>query len=44
MLGVCDRLEKITGIDELVFQLIFVFWFLSNPSALLVYILLSFIL
>jgi phage shock protein PspC (stress-responsive transcriptional regulator) len=44
MLGVCNRLEKITGIDELVFQIIFVLWFLSNPAAFWAYLLLSVIL
>jgi len=42
MLGVCQRLEEATGIDKLVFQLIFVFLFLSDPTALWVYLILGF--
>jgi hypothetical protein len=41
MLGVCQRLEEATGIDKLVFQLIFVFWFLSDPTAFWVYLILG---
>ena len=44
MLGVCHELEKRTGIDRLVFQIIFVIWALSNPIAVGVYIGLAFIL
>lgn len=44
MLGVCQRLEKITGIERLVFQIIFVIWFMSNPAAFWVYLLLAIIL
>lgn len=44
MLGVCHRLESITGIDKLVFQLIFVFWCLSDPTAFWVYLIMAFII
>jgi len=44
MLGVCAKLEKNTGIDKLVFQIIFVLWFLSNPVAFWIYLILAFIL
>jgi len=44
MFGVCQRLEEITGIERLVFQIIFVIWFMSNPTAFWVYLILAFIL
>jgi hypothetical protein len=44
MLGVCKRLEEITGIEKLIFQFIFIFWFISNPSAFWIYLILAFLL
>lgn len=44
MFGVCQRLEEITGIERLVFQIAFVIWFMSNPTAFWVYLILAFIL
>lgn len=43
MLGVCDKLGKKSGMDPLIFQIVFVIWFFYNPLALVVYILLSLI-
>ena len=44
MFGVCQRLEDITGIERLVFQIIFVIAFMSNPSVFWLYLLLALIL
>lgn len=44
MLGVCFKLGKMTGIDPVLFQVIFVIWFIHNPVALFWYFLLSLIL
>jgi len=44
MLGVCQSLEKRIGIDRLLFQILFVIWAINDPSAILWYILLAFIL
>lgn len=39
MLEVCSRLGIKTGLDKIIFQLIFIIWFLANPfSAFLFYI------
>lgn len=44
MLGVCHELEKITGIDRFIFQVLFIIWFCHNSSAIFWYILLALIL
>lgn len=44
MLGVCFKLGKITGLDPIIFQFLFIIWALSDPSALFVYIFLYLIL
>lgn len=44
MLGVCHKLGAKLGIDPLLFQIIFILWFISNPIALLWYIGLAFLL
>lgn len=42
ILGVCHRLEELTGIDKLVFQMAFVFGLMVNPATFWVYIILAF--
>lgn len=44
MLGVCFRLGRMTGLDPIIFQILFIIWFFNDPMALLWYILLSVIL
>jgi len=44
MLGVCHKLERLLGVDALIFQIIFIIWFFHNPIALLWYFILAFIL
>jgi phage shock protein PspC (stress-responsive transcriptional regulator) len=44
MLGVCHRLGKIFGIDPLLFQILFVIWFLSNQVAFFYYLVIALVI
>lgn len=41
MLGVCHKLGDKFGVDPLLFQILFVIWFLNTGTAFLVYLLLA---
>lgn len=44
MLGVCFKLGRLIGLDPIIFQILFIIWFINDPTALIWYIALSVIL
>ena len=39
ILGVCEDLEKTTGIPAVLFRILFVIWFINSAWAFIIYIL-----